>query len=100
MKAEITISLVKELDKIRSIRSRNSYWGAWSGFFVAIVWLASLFMFSLEKKSEPGLEWFPALMFVIALIILLQSFYIIIRHIFNKKFAVILEALLEKNKID
>ena len=98
MKAETIISLVKELEKIKSIRSRNSYFGAWCGFIVAIVWLARLYMTAMEKAPNDGLEWFPAFMFVVALILLLQSFFIIIRHITNKKFAVIIEALLESNK--
>jgi hypothetical protein len=98
MKGETIIALVKELEKIKSIRSRNSYFGAWCGFIVAIVWLARLYMIAIEKTPKQGLEWFPALMFVIALILLLQSFFIIIRHITNKKFAVIIETLLESNK--
>lgn len=100
MKAEITMSLVKELDKIKSIRSRNSYFGAWCGFIVAIVWLARLYMLAIGRTYEQGLGWFPSFGFIIALIILLQSFYIIIRHITNKKFSLIIEALLEKNKMD
>ena len=97
MKAEITMSLVKELDKIKSIRSRNSYFGAWCGFIVSIIWLARLYMLSIEKSPNQSLEWFPAFMFVVALILCLQSFYIIVRHITNKKISLIIEALLEKN---
>jgi cytochrome c-type biogenesis protein CcmH/NrfF len=55
----------------------------------------------MEKMPGKGLLWwFPVLMFVIGLILFLQSFYLIIRHITNKKFAVIIEALLESNKKD
>lgn len=85
MKAETTMLLVKELDKIKSIRSRNSYFGAWCGFIVATVWLARLYVLAIGRTFEQGLNWLPALGFIIALIILLQSFYIIIRHITNKK---------------
>jgi len=101
MKGETTIALVKELESIKSIRSRNTYLGAWCEFIYSIVWLASLYKFSFEKIPDKGLSWlhwFPTLMFLIALILFFQSIYLIIRHITNKKFAVILEALLEFNK--
>ncbi len=98
MKTETTISLVKELEKIKSIRSRNSYLGAWCGFIVSIIWLAWLYMFSIEITPIIKLQWLSAFMFVTALVVCLQSFYIIIRHITNKKFAIIIEALLENKK--
>jgi hypothetical protein len=100
MKDETIISLVKELEKIRGIRSRNSYFGAWCGFVVSVIWLAWLYMLSIEKSPNQGLEWFPAFMFVVALVLCLQSFYIIVRHITNKKFEIIIEALLENKKGD
>lgn len=100
MKGETIISLVKELEKIKSIRSRNSYFGAWCGFVVSIIWLARLYMLSTEKSPNQNLEWFPAFMFVVALVLCLQSFYIIVRHITNKKLAIIIEALLENKKGD
>ena len=100
MKGETIISLVKELDKIRSIRSRNSYFGAWCGFVVSIIWLARLYMLSIEQVPSQGLEWFSAFMFIVAFILCLQSFYVIIRHITNKKFAIIIEALLANKKSD
>ncbi len=98
MKAEITISLVKELEKIKSIRARNSYFGAWCGLLAALVWMGSLFLFTIGKASSQALGWFPALMFIFALIILLQSFYIIIRYLMNRKFILIIESLLENKK--
>ena len=100
MKGETIISLVKELEKIKSIRSRNSYFGAWLGFVASIIWLARLYMLAIEKTPTKGLEWFPAFMFVVALALCLQSFYIIVRHIINNKFAIIIEALLENKKGD
>ncbi|MFA6980976.1 MAG: hypothetical protein WC209_16750 [Ignavibacteriaceae bacterium] len=98
MKGETIISLVKDMEKIKSIRSRNSYFGAWSGFVVSIIWLSRLYMLAIEKTPTQGLEWSPVFMFVVALILLLQSFYMIIRHITNNKLAIIIEALLESNK--
>ncbi len=98
MKSESVILLVKELEKIKSIRSRNSYFGAWCGLVVSIIWISRLFLFSMEKTSFKNLEWFPSFMFFIALVLCLQSFYIIVRHITNRKFALIIEAWLESNK--
>jgi high-affinity Fe2+/Pb2+ permease len=100
MKGETIIALVKEQEKIKSIRSRNNYFGAWCGFIVSIIWLARLYMLSIEKSPNQGLEWFTAFMFVVALVLCLQSFYIIVRHITNKKFVIIIEALLENKKVD
>jgi hypothetical protein len=103
MKGETTIALVKELENINSVSSRNSYIGSWCEFIFSIVWLASLYKFSFEKIPDKGLSWllwFPTLMFLIALILFFHSIYLIIRHITNKKFAVIIEALLESNKND
>jgi hypothetical protein len=98
MQSKAVISLVKELEKIRSIRSRNSYFGAWFGFIISIIGLAKLYMFSIEEVPAKGLAWFPTFMFVVVLVICLQSFYLIIRYVSNKKFEIIIEALLEKNK--
>lgn len=100
MKGETIILLVKELERIRGIRSRNSYFGAWCGFIVSIISLAGLYMLAIGRTYEQGRDWLLAFFFIIALIILLQSFYIIIRHITNKRISLIIEALLEKNKID
>lgn len=96
MKPETTVSLVKELEKIRSNRSKYSYFGAWSELLVAIIWLARLYSFAFEKEPAQGFNWFYALMFVIPLVMLLHSFFIIVQHLTNKKFSVLFEALLEK----
>ena len=100
MKPETTISLVKELEKIKSIRARNSYFGAWCGLLVGLIWLGSLYLFTFEKEPVKSLGWFPSLMFTLALMVLLQSFYIIIRYLMNRKFSIIIESLLENKKSD
>ena len=95
MKAETIILLVKENEKINSKSSRNSYYGAWLQLVIAVSMLIGLFLSSIEPAVFKGVEWSLAIMFVIALALLLQSFYVIIRYITNKKFAIIIEALLE-----
>ena len=96
MKPETTVSLVKELDKIKSNRSKYSYFGAWSGLFVSIIWLARLYSFAFEKEPVQSFNWFYAFMFIIPLVMLLQSFFIIVQHLTNQKFSILFEALLEK----
>lgn len=100
MKSETTVSLVKELDKIKSNRSKNSYFGAWSGLIVSIIWLARLYSFAFEKEHIQTFNWLYAFMFVIPLVLLLQSFFIIVQHLTNKKFLFLFEAMLENNKIN
>lgn len=96
MKPETTVLLVKELERIRRNRSKYSFFGAWSELFVAIIWLARLYSLPFEKEPTQVFSWFYALMFVIPLVMLLHSFFIIVRHLTNKKFSVLFEALLEK----
>lgn len=98
MKGKTTYFLVKELEKLRGIRSRNSYFRAWCGFVVSIVWLARLYMLTIEEAPIQNPQWLLTFLFVAALVLCLQSFYIIIRHIMNKKLAIIIEALLENKK--
>ena len=95
MKPETTASLVKELEKIKSNRYKNSYFGACSGLFVSIIWLARLYSFAFEKEHVQSFNWFYAFMFIIPLVMLLQSFFIIVRHLTNKKFLILFEAMLE-----
>ena len=95
MKPETTASLVKELEKIKSNRSKNSYLGAWSGLFASIIWLARLYSFAFEKEHVQSFNWFYAFMFIIPLVMLLQSFFIIVRHLTDKKFLILFEAMLE-----
>ncbi|MCL6097934.1 MAG: hypothetical protein M1391_05100 [Bacteroidetes bacterium] len=96
MKPETTVLLVKELEKIKSKRSNFSNFGAWSELFVAIIWLARLYSLPFEKAPTLTFSWFYALMFVIPLVLLLHSFFIIVQHLMDKKFSVLFEALLEK----
>ena len=96
MKNETIISLVKESEKIRSIRSRNSYRQGWGFFIFSIIFLGSLYM----QAPVKGLEWVSAIKFIAGLLVCLQSFYIIIRHLINKKFTIIIEALLENKNIE
>jgi len=98
MKPETTASLVKELEKIKSNRSKNSYFGAWSGLFVSFILLARLYSFAFEKEHVQSFNWFYAFMFIIPLVILLQSFFIIVQHLTNKKFLILFEAILENKK--
>jgi hypothetical protein len=100
MKAESTVALVKELEKIRSVRARNSYTGAWFGFVFSILWLGSIHWASAETPPNGGAEWLPAVMLICALAVCLQSFYVIIRHLVNKKFAIIIEAVIDNAKKD
>lgn len=93
MKPETRIALLKELENIKGIRSRNSYSGAWAGLIVSVLWIAQI-VFVMGKAG-----WSSAIlngcMMVLALALLLQSFYVIIRHSSDRKVTLLLEALLE-----
>lgn len=98
MKSETTLALVKELDKIKSNHSRYSYLGAWTGLVASIIWLAQLYSFAFEKEHVQYFNWFYALMFLIPLLLLLQSFFIVVQHLTNQMFTILLEAMLENRK--
>jgi hypothetical protein len=95
MNTKTTVLLVKELEKMNLISSRNNYRGAWSGLIISIIWLTSLF---LGYMNNPDIAWLRGIFFVVALVMLLQSFFLIIRHLTYKKIGVIIEAILENQK--
>ena len=98
MNSENTVSLVKELEKINSSNSKNNYSVAWITFFVSIVFLTVLFSKSLDPNSEPTNVLILVMFFVLAVLLMLKSFYNIINHISNKKFSVIIKSILELEK--
>ncbi|MGE5499093.1 MAG: hypothetical protein ACM3Q2_13515 [Syntrophothermus sp.] len=93
MKPETRIALLKELENIKGIRSRSSYSGAWAGLLVSVLWIAQIvFVMSRPAGSSAILN---GSMMVLALALLLESFYVIIRYSSDRKFTLLLEALLE-----
>ena len=94
MKAETRIVLVKELEKLKSIKERNNYIGAFIGLIFSFSCLVSIYPVAVKGNSSVNTFWIPFVVLV-SLIVLLQSFFIIIRHITNKKFITLFEALLE-----
>jgi hypothetical protein len=96
MNSENTIQLVKELEKISSSTKKNSYFGAWSGLLLGIVYLTYLFI----KLSEGSVNipWVYAFAFVAALLILLQSFYLIISTTMYRKVVLIIKSVLDLEK--
>jgi uncharacterized membrane protein len=71
MKAETRILLVKELEKLKSIRARNSFIGAIGGLIFSIVWLSSIYNTAVIGNAKNNSFWF-SFIFIIALVILLQ----------------------------
>ncbi|MGE5410638.1 MAG: hypothetical protein ACM3MI_06735 [Clostridiales bacterium] len=96
MNPETRITLLKELENIKITRSKTSYPGAWIGLLVSIVWIAQI----VYVTGKPG--WSSALlnglMIFLALALLLQSFYVIIRHKSDRRMALLIEALLESKR--
>jgi|GEM_PF-1443333 len=100
MDSDITLSIVKELEKINISRSKYSYRGAWATLFVSIVYLTYLFFKSLGPITEKANVWVYVLFFVIALLLMLQSFYVILSHIINKKLSIIIKSILDLGKLN
>ncbi|MCU7497162.1 MAG: hypothetical protein HF311_16945 [Ignavibacteria bacterium] len=93
MNPEIRITLLKELENIKRVSSRNSYPGAWMGLIVSVLWIAQIvYIMSKPAGSSATLN---GLMMVLAIALLLQSFYVITRHIADRRMVLLLEALLE-----
>lgn len=96
MNPETRIALLKELENIKRIRSRSSYPGAWIGLLVSTVWIAQIvYVMSRPGRSSAILN---GCMIVLALGLLLQSFYIIVRHVADRRMTLLIEALLESER--
>jgi predicted membrane channel-forming protein YqfA (hemolysin III family) len=98
MNSENTVSLVKELEKINSSSSKNNYNVAWSTFGASIVFLIVLFSKSLYPNSGPTNVLTLVMFFVLAVLLMLKSFYSITNHINNKKFSIIIKSILDLEK--
>ena len=98
MDSENTVSLVKELEKINSSNSKNNYNAAWSTFVASIVFLTVLFLKSLYPNSGPTNVLILVMFFVLAVLLMLKSFYSITNHINNKKFSIIIKSILDLEK--
>lgn len=100
MNSENTVLLVKELEKINNNKSKNSYSGAWVSLGVAITYLTYLFVQSINSNIGNRNIWIYAILFVIMILLLLQSFYWILSFRTDKKLTLIINAILdlEKNK--
>ena len=75
MESENTFSLVKELEKINSMKSKNSFSGAIITLIVSIILLSALLYKILSFQS-----------------------FIIINHQTNKKISIIIQTVLELSK--
>jgi uncharacterized membrane protein len=95
MDSENTFSLVKELEKINSSKSKYSLSGAIITLIIAIIFLSALFYKILSFQSENSSVWVLIVFFVISIIMMLQSIFIIINHRINKIISIIVQAVLE-----
>jgi membrane protein YdbS with pleckstrin-like domain len=95
MDPEKTFSLVKELEKINSSKSKYSLSGAIITLIVAIIFLSALFYKILSFQSQNSSVWVLIVFFVISIIMMLQSIFIIINHRTDKIISTIVQAVLE-----
>ena len=98
MESENTFSLVKELEKINSMKSKNSFSGAIITLIVSIILLSALLYKILSFQSGISSMWVLIAFFVISLTMMLQSIFIIINHQTNKKISIIIQTVLELSK--
>ena len=97
MESENTFSLVKELEKINSMKSKNSFSGAIITLIVSIILLSALLYKILSFQSGISSMWVLIAFFVISLTMMLQSIFII-NHQTNKKISIIIQTVLELSK--
>ena len=90
-----TFSLVKELEKLNSSKSKHSLSGAIITLIIAIIFLSALFYKILSFQSENSSVWVLIVFFVISIIMMLQSIFIIINHRTDKIISIIVQAVLE-----
>lgn len=95
MKTETAIALVKEVSKSKSAFSSSIFWSSWGGIGAGISWFVIILSKSFEKNSGQELNWISTLLLTLSLFLVLFCFYNVIEHRLNKKFAIIIEAILE-----
>lgn len=97
MKPETKIALVKELEKIKALQSKNSYLIAW---YILIITIISMVVFLAPLNrfiSGTKLSMLSSVLILVCLLVLLfQSLFVIIRYTVDKRLKIIFEALLEK----
>jgi len=98
MNSENTVLLVKQLEKINSFRSKNSLAGAWVALLLSIAFFTSLFYRSFFPIRVNDVVWAWVLLFLFAIVLMLQSLFIIFSHIVNKRFAIIIQSILDLEK--
>ena len=95
MKNETTIALVKEVSKSKSAFSSGILWSSWGGIGAGISWFVIILSKLIEKNSGQELSWISIFLLTLSLFLVLFAFYNVIEHRLNKKFALIIEAILE-----
>jgi len=97
MKGETLLTVVKEKHKLESIQSRTSYSSAWIAFFMITMYLALVLAYP-EKIHSESFWLLPVIIYFVLILALLQSFFLIVRHLMNKRFIMIIEAILQENE--
>jgi cobalamin biosynthesis protein CobD/CbiB len=98
MNSENTVLLVKQLEKINSSRSKNNLAGAWITLLLSIAFFTSLFYKSFFPIPANAVVWAWVLLFLFAIVLMLQSLFIIFSDIVNKRFAIIIQSILDLEK--
>jgi hypothetical protein len=98
MNTENTIQLIKELEKTTKSISIYKYRSAWVTFFISLFYLIYVFVRSFNQPNNSNVIWALALFYAFAFIFLFLSFYQILKYIFNKKFLLIIQAVLDLEK--
>jgi Zn-dependent protease with chaperone function len=98
MKPDTTKTLIKELEQIKTLQSKNSYTVAW---YILIITIFSLVIYlaPLDKFiSGSKLSMFSSILILICLLILLfQSLFVIIRYTVDKRIRILFEAFLDSD---
>ena len=100
MKPDIKNDLVKELEKIKYMQSKNSYTVAWYILIITIISMV-VYLAPLDKfLSGSKLSMISSILIIICLLVLLfQSLFVIIRYTVDKRIRILFEAVLDKDTL-
>ena len=98
MKPETKTALANELEKIKTIQSKNVYNIAWYILIITIISMV-IYLAPLNRFiSGSNLSMFSSIMVLVCLLTLLfQSLFVIIRYTVDKRIKILFEAVLEKD---
>lgn len=93
------LEITKELQYIRKTETASGYIGGWIGFVISLFTFANMLAYPpQEHHLPPYLWWIPTMLYTLVIVMLFDSFFIIIKHILNRRIILIMEMILAENR--